>query len=182
MNPLNISSRIFSLITLTLFAFGLDLFAFSSEKALEIGLLNEILISKKTNILEIKILFSPDTSYRRFELNNPKRVVFDFFNLENITSDRVLEVSDFGIWRIRAGMFNNDTARVVIDLEETILPYIVEKTEGCLKVIFKKEKVEAPRLEKPETVIKSSYLSFGYSVCFGYVYLYLGSVRFAVKK
>lgn len=120
-----------------LFLFSTRL-AFSNEKTMKesSGLLEDIVLSKTQNSLVVKVLFSPNTLYRFFELSDHNRVVIDLFNLVNIKSSRYIVVNDFGVSAIRVGMFKPDVVRVVFDIEQQIPFYKIEKLHGELKVLF----------------------------------------------
>lgn len=117
----------------------------------ETGLLNKISLTKKGNTLEVDIIFGPYTSHSHFELSKPNRIVLDLINIEDILSDRHLEVNDFGIQTIRAGMFKTDAARVVFDLKDKLSPYKITKTKKGLKITFRKEKTEEEKLKEEKS-------------------------------
>ena len=117
----------------------------------ETGLLNKISLTKKDNTLEVDIIFGPYTSHNHFELSEPNRIVLDLINIEDILSDRHLEVNDFGIQTIRAGMFKTDAARVVFDLKDRLSPYKITKTKKGLKITFRKEKTEEEKLKEEKS-------------------------------
>lgn len=142
--------RFLSLLFL-LFISCVNLF-FSADKdgPTQIGLLENIVFSRATNTIEVKILCNFYTRHRQFVLSNPNKIVIDLFNIEDIKTSRYFEVNDFGIQAIRAGMFKIDIARVVFDLIEEIPPYKIEKIQGGLKVSF--WPVKAPEPQKEEVV------------------------------
>jgi len=117
----------------------------------ETGLLNKISLTKKDNTLEVDIIFGPYTSHRHFELSEPNRIVLDLINIEDILSDRHLEVNDFGIQTIRAGMFKTNAARVVFDLKDKLSPYKITKTKKGLKITFRKKKTEEEKLKEEKS-------------------------------
>ncbi|GEM_PF-2279955 len=117
----------------------------------ETGLLNKISLTKEENTLEVDIIFGPYTSHRHFELSEPNRIVLDLINIEDILSDRHLEVNDFGIQTIRAGMFKTDAARVVFDLKDKLSPYKITKTKKGLKITFRKKKTEEEKLKEEKS-------------------------------
>lgn len=112
----------------------------------QIRLLEEIVLSRTTNTLEVRILCNFYTSHRKFILANPNKIVIDLLNIEDILTSRHFEVNDFGIRAIRTGMFKTNIARVVFDLKADIPPYKIETIEGGLKVSF--WPVEAPEAER----------------------------------
>jgi len=118
---------------------------------IETGLLNKISLTKEENTLEVDIIFGPYTSHRHFELSEPNRIVLDLINIEDILSDRHLEVNDFGIQTIRAGMFKTNAARVVFDLKDKLSPYKITKTKKGLKITFRKKKTEEEKLKEEKS-------------------------------
>lgn len=119
------------------------------------GTLDDIIISKEQNTLEVKILLTRYTKSDHFKLARLNRIVIDFFGVKNITASRRIDVYDFGISTIRTGMFKPDIARVVFDLEETIPLYQIEDIQGGMKVLFWREKVpEVMEEEAPPEAIQ----------------------------
>jgi len=145
--------KISILSLIILFSASLVIPALSAVKNVnkEIGLLNKITLTTEENTLEVDIIFGPYSSYSHFELSEPNRIVLDLKNIEDILSVRHLEVNDFGIQTIRAGMFKTDAARVVFDLKGKLSPYEITKTEKGLKITFRKEKTEEEKLKKEKS-------------------------------
>ena len=120
--------------------------------------MEEIVLSRTQSTLEVKILFSPYSFYRSFELPYPDRIVIDLFNIVDIRANRYFDVNAFAINAIRAGMFKTDVARVVFDLKAQIPLYRIERIHGGLKVLFWEETiqrknggVESKRIQAEET-------------------------------
>jgi len=128
-------------ISLVSFSFSID-----NGGSGQIGLLEEIVLTRTTSTLEVRILCNFYTSHRKFILDNPYKIVIDLLNIEDILTGRHFEVNDFGIQAIRTGMFKTNIARVVFDLKADIPPYKIETIEGGLKVSF--WPVEAPEMER----------------------------------
>jgi len=114
------------------------------------NILEKIILSKDQNTLEVQILVNRYTTSDYLLLSEPNRIVIDFFETENITASRQIDVNDFGIISIRAGMYKSDTARVVFDLGKTIPFYRIESIQGGVRVLFWLE--EVPELSKEEVV------------------------------
>ncbi len=110
------------------------------------GLLEEIVLTRTANTLEVRILCNFYTSHRKLILDNPNQIVIDLLNIEDILTGRRFEVNDFGIQVIRTGMFKTNIARVVFDLKADIPPYKIETIERGLKVSF--WPTEAPEAER----------------------------------
>ena len=126
--------------------------SFSKENDIlaHVNILEQIIISKEPNTLEVKILLNRYTTSDYFKLSQPDRIVIDFYETENITASRQLDVNDFGIISIRAGMYKSNTARVVFDLGTTIPFYRIESVQGGLRVLFWLE--EVAKVEKEEVI------------------------------
>jgi len=145
--------RINFLSGLTIFFLFLTSFSFSEEnsQSKKIGILEDIVLSRAQNVLEVKILFLPYTSHRIFELSNPNRIVADLLSIKVIKAVRYLDVNDFGIKAIRVGQFKPDVARVVLDIEEQIPLYDIERIPGGLKLKVWHE-VESEQKEEEERI------------------------------
>ena len=128
----------------------------------QLGFLNEIVLSRTQNTLEVEILFSPFSSHSSFELSSPNRIVIDLLNIVDIKANRFFDVNAFGISAIRVGMFKTDVARVVFDLEERIPFYRIQRIPGGLKLLFGKEEtsqikdaeVESRKIQVEEPELK----------------------------
>lgn len=125
---------LFSIFVFLFFA----MFSYSKGDGIagQIGVLENIEITKSVNILEVRILLNRDTKSNDFRLNNPNRLVIDFFEIGRISASRRMNVNDFGIIAVRAGMYKPDIARVVFDLADRIPFYRIEKIAGGIKVLF----------------------------------------------
>ncbi len=102
----------------------------------QIGVLENVEITKSVNTLEVRILLNRDTKSNDFRLTKPNRLVIDFFETGRIRASRRINVNDFGIIAVRTGMFKPDIARVVFDLTDQLPFYRIEKIAGGIKVIF----------------------------------------------
>jgi hypothetical protein len=124
--------------------------SFSKENDIfaRVNILEQIIISKETNTLEVKILLNRYTTSDYLKLSEPNRIVIDFFETENISASRQIDVNDFGIISVRAGMYKTDTARVVFDLGQTIPFYKVEAIQDGVRVLFWLEEVTEVKKEE----------------------------------
>ncbi len=135
---------------LLLLSFATVSYSMDSDTLDQVNILEQIIISKEPHTLEVKILLNHYTTSDYFEVSEPDRIVIDFFKTENITALRQIDVNDFGIISIRAGMYESDTARVVFDLGEKIPFYKVENIQGGVRVLFWLE--EAPEVKEEEVI------------------------------
>jgi hypothetical protein len=124
--------------------------SFSTDKDIlaQVNILEKIIISKKPNTLEVKILLNRYTTSEHFKMGEPDRIVIDFYETENISASRQIDVNDFGILSIRAGMYKSDTARVVFDLGKTIPFYRIESVQDGVRVLFWEEEVAEVKKEE----------------------------------
>lgn len=113
---------------------------FVPDEPVQKSILLEIRIQKRTNSIDIGILFQPYKQHQVFEITNPppKRIVIDIHNITGIKAGRSIDINDFGITSIRTGMFKDNIARVVFDAEGDLPPYRIEKTEGGLRLVIEK--------------------------------------------
>ncbi len=126
----------------------------------QVGLLEKIVISKEANTLEIRILFNRYTNSSDFKITQPNRIVIDFPGIENIRASREIDVNDFGVNSIRAGMYKSDIARVVFDLEDGFPSHRIERIEGGWRVLFwgkeeaeeEKEEIVSEKVEIEEAI------------------------------
>lgn len=132
-----------SIVCSILFFLSFATASFSQENDIlaQVNILEQIIISKEPNTLEVKILLNRYTTSDHFKVCKPDRIVIDFFETENITASRQIDVNDLGIISIRAGMYQPDTARVVFDLGKTIPFYRVETIQDGVRVLFWFEEV-----------------------------------------
>lgn len=120
------------------------------------GILQEILISRSPDSLEVRILFRPWSFVRLFELSDPRKIVIDIPNIGEIKSSRrYYEVNFRGIRTVRAGMFSRNVARIVFDVQETEQPalYTIERMEEGVRVLFVQRQI--PQVEKREPQIQT---------------------------
>jgi tetratricopeptide (TPR) repeat protein len=104
--------------------------------AVELPLLERIILQKDPNSLEVKILCNKYSRHRKFELKSPTRIVVDLYNIENIRASRRTQVNDFGIATIRAGQYKTNIARVVFDIRDKMPLYEVKEIEGGVQLSF----------------------------------------------
>ncbi len=124
--------------------------SFSMDKDIlaQVNILEQVIISKKPNTLEVKILLNRYTTSDHFTLPESDRIIIDFFETENITASRRIDVNDFGIKAIRTGMFKSNIARVVFDLAEKLPLYKIESIQGGVRVLFWREEVAEVKKEE----------------------------------
>lgn len=144
------------ILSLTLLILCLAGFSYAQQEmtAKQPGILEDILISKAQNYLEVDILIKPYTSHIIFDLYQPNRLVIEFFNVGFSQTDSFFDVSDFGVQAIRVGLHENAVTRVVFDVIDQFPSYEVERTPDGLKVLFQgegkeKEIMQVEELDEP---------------------------------
>lgn len=142
-----------SLLCSILLFLSLAIASFSKEcdASTQVNILEQIIISKEQNSLEVKILLSRYTKSECIEVSEPNRIVIDFTETKNITASRRIDVNDFGIIAIRAGMYKSDVARVVFDLQDKYPLYRIEDIQGGVRVLFW---LKEAAVEKKKEVIR----------------------------
>ncbi|HTP65587.1 MAG TPA: AMIN domain-containing protein [Geobacteraceae bacterium] len=76
------------------------------------------------------------SNYRFFELEDPKRLVFDVFGAHNVIENKIVQIKKLGIARVRLGAYP-DKIRIVIDASGKIFPkYRFEVDNQGIKVFF----------------------------------------------
>ncbi len=155
------NKTIFIVCSILLFlSFATASFSKESDLLAQVNLLEQIIISKEANTLEVKILLNRYTASNHFKMGEPNRIVIDFFETENITAPRQIDVNDFGIISIRAGMYKTDIARVVFDFGKNFPIYRIESIQDGVRVIFwleevvdvKEEEVVSEKIEVRDAV------------------------------
>jgi len=97
------------------------------------ALLTHIILTQPAEGLDIKLLCTFYSSYQAIELSSPNRIVVNLNGVEDIAAPRLIEVNQSGVERIRAGMYSEGVARVVIDLADDMPSYrLVPIKEGLL--------------------------------------------------
>jgi type IV pilus assembly protein PilQ len=78
---------------------------------------------------------SPD-NYNSFGMESPARLVIDIWGVENLVQDKMIDVDDINVRRIRIGD-HPGKIRIVIDSSRDILPpYSIDKVDNTLMVRF----------------------------------------------
>jgi tetratricopeptide (TPR) repeat protein len=112
-----------------------DLLEGGTDAAAGARILREIRVHKTDDSLRVEILYSPPTTYRTFVLQNERKIILDLFNVSEVRSDRIIPVNSLGLQSIRSGMFEEKTARIVLDARGEIPPYDIQTTSSGLVII-----------------------------------------------
>lgn len=129
------------------------LFAFATPVVLaqDTPALNDIVIQKSLNQMEVRLVISGSVDYESFTLFNPNRLVVDLLQVREFRSPAEINVNDFGVNRIRTARNRTDVVRVVFDLAETVPSYSIEDQDGIVQVVFR---VERPAAEPKATPVE----------------------------
>jgi hypothetical protein len=112
---------------------------------------DKVTLSKGPDSFEVRLDFSPFSSFRSFEIPDPVRMVVDFQDVEESAGFHRYAVNDLGVTAIRVAMFQDNIARVVFDFRREIPAYQIEQTEGGIKILFWLAETAQPQAVKPET-------------------------------
>ncbi len=112
---------------------------------------DQVTLSKGPDSFEVRLAFSPFSSFRSFEIPDPVRMVVDFQDVEESAGFHRYAVNDLGVTAIRVAMFQDNIARVVFDFRREIPAYQIEQTEGGIKILFWLAETAQPPAVKPET-------------------------------
>ncbi len=115
-----------------------DLLESRADSAVPARILSAVLIKKSEDSLRVEILYSPPTTYRTFVLRAERKIILDLFNVSEVRSDRIIPVNSLGLQSVRTGMFENHTARIVLDASEEIPAYDLQQTAAGLVIIIGK--------------------------------------------
>lgn len=113
------------------------------------GTLERIVVTPLGETLEVKIFITPYTYHRQFRLYNPSRIGIDLFNVRSIKAPSRIDVGVLGINSIRVSTLGTNIARIFFDLADEFPPYITERFEGGLRIVFWTE-VEPPMVKEKE--------------------------------
>ncbi|NLD47613.1 MAG: AMIN domain-containing protein [Clostridiaceae bacterium] len=78
--------------------------------------LNEIKYSKKDGLDEVEIALDKYSNYRIMRLNEQDKIVIDFSNTKVLSEKKSIDVNNDIIKAVRCGQFDDETARVVLDV------------------------------------------------------------------
>ncbi len=109
----------------------------SPEAEPEKRTLETVTVQDTVEGLRLEVVCSPPTTYRTFALRGDKKIVLDLYNVDLIAAARSLPVKKRGVKTIRTGLFQKNTARLVLDLEGEIPSYEVRETETGLVVLVR---------------------------------------------
>lgn len=116
------------------------------------GELRDIRIKRTDTRLEIQLIYPLDLTPHRFLMTSPHRLVIDLPGLRRNLAPVLIEVGDFGIQRIRSGMFRTDTARVVLDCREAVPDHRLEPIPNGLRVIIHRPAGQSPEKRPPREI------------------------------
>ncbi len=117
------------------------------------GTLKDVTYQKNGQKLVVTVAIDGQFSHEASLLTSPVRLVLDLTPITSIIAAPYFQVGDAGVLDIRTGQFNEQTARVVFDLESRMPSYTVGLVAEGLKITFwldaAEEPVPAPQREIP---------------------------------
>ncbi len=132
-----------SIFLMLLFTFHFSLFTFLDAATVD-------KISTTITDHELQVLVSTDASqYKHFSLNNPPRIIIDFYDAKYNLPSRKIRVDKQGLETIRSSLFKQGIVRIVLDLQ-TKLSYKIEKHKTGVVVLLPKTEYREPRTEITE--------------------------------
>jgi polysaccharide export outer membrane protein len=84
-------------------------------------------------------------TYEAFRLNQPDRLVLDFYGARVRVQEKSLSSSFYPVRLVRIGQFKANVARLVIEIEDQ-LPYTIAASKNVITVVFSPVAVAEPRL------------------------------------
>jgi opacity protein-like surface antigen len=109
--------------------------------------LAKISFQKAYDKIEVFIECSESTPYDSFSLMNPNRLVIDFFGINQVSSEPMIDINEMNILGIRSALNRPGVARVVFNFTEKIPLYSIEERDNGLLVLFWEEKTELDKME-----------------------------------
>jgi len=131
---------------------ALWLFSALAAQPAQTGVLRDIQVAKNPSGIEITIILTADAAYRTFELTLPSRLVLDLPGIEKVAAPAEIAVEGGGVLRIRSGLFNRNTARIVFDTAGKMPRYEIVKISEGLRILFAAEPGAPPVQEDPAKV------------------------------
>lgn len=115
--------------------------------------LKQLDIQKSETSLEVYFTIEGEYSFQHFELDNPSRLVVEFPGAVSTISPALSEVNDFGLNSIAVETETPEIVRIVFFLMENHPAYEILQTEAGVKVLFRSETGEAPKVEETKAQI-----------------------------
>jgi len=137
-------------LSLSFLIFGPFSPASNDSLAESAGVLRNIILSKSQDKLEVTLLISSYSSSNIFGLRSPNRIVLDLYEVYEIRAQRMIEVNEFGLLRIRTGRFTAGVVRVVFDVEDAIPFYDTEKISDGLRLTFRLKETSGETMKPVE--------------------------------
>jgi len=99
--------------------------------------LERVSVQETGDALRIEIVCVPRTAFRTFNLERDKKIVVDLFNVSKIRAERVVAIGRRGIQTLRTGLFEENTARIVLDIQGDLPAYVVRETDSGLLIVIR---------------------------------------------
>ena len=106
--------------------------------------IEQVHLSGKGQQTQVRVEGTGDLTYGAFRLNQPDRLVLDFYGAVVRVQERSLSSGFYPVRVVRIGQFKANVARVVIEIEVQ-LPYTIAASGNVVTVVFGREAVADPR-------------------------------------
>jgi polysaccharide biosynthesis/export protein len=97
--------------------------------------IEQVHLSGKDQQTQVRVNGTGDLTYEAFWLNQPDRLVLDFYGTVVRVPERSLSSSFYPVHLVRIGQFKVNVARLVIEIEER-LPYTIAASRNAVTVVF----------------------------------------------
>ncbi|MFC2168168.1 AMIN domain-containing protein [Acidobacteriota bacterium] len=126
-----------------------SILSYSAELHLQSqGILEKVAIERLPDHLEVNLHLTQKTNFNSFLLEEPNRLVIDLFQVERFSNSPQIEVSAFGLNKIRTGINRPGVVRVVFDLQDRVPHYEIGEEGSSIKIeIWYELKPEPAKLE-----------------------------------
>src|SRR5712692_7264978 len=107
--------------------------------------IEQVAISGKGQQTQVRVDGTGRFTYKVFRLNQPDRLVLDFYGATVRVQEKSLSSSFYPVRLVRIGQFKANVARLVIEIEEQ-LPYTIAVSGNVVTVVFSRVAVAEPRV------------------------------------
>ncbi|MBN2200282.1 MAG: AMIN domain-containing protein [Candidatus Aminicenantes bacterium] len=99
--------------------------------------LERVSVQDSADGLRVEIVCVPRTTFRTFTLERDRKIVVDLFAVSKILAERVVPVGKRGVQALRTGLFRENTARIVLDIQGDLPAYDIRETETGLLILVR---------------------------------------------
>jgi type IV pilus secretin PilQ/predicted competence protein len=116
------------------------------------GFISNVTTSQEGGNLVVTVASSRQLAYQAFNLSNPSRLVVDFLNVENRTSELNFPLTAGGVKRLRVRQFQSSEpkiARLVFDLDKDYGNHEVNIDTNSVRIVFHPAETAGANTGKP---------------------------------